>query len=68
MVGSVYEGCIIMPGLALALDALSERAAALPPISIETASPVGHYEPLVGVALGYAALERPVAPERTDAG
>ncbi|MFQ7452469.1 MAG: nitroreductase family protein [Flavonifractor plautii] len=26
------------------------------------------YEPLVGVALGYAALERPVAPERTDAG
>ena len=30
-----------MPGLALALDALSERAAALPPISIETASPVG---------------------------
>ena len=41
IVGSVYEGCIIMPGLALALDALSERAAALPPISIETASPVG---------------------------
>ena len=28
----------------------------------------GGYEPLVGVALGYAALERPVAPERTDAG
>lgn len=26
------------------------------------------YEPLVGVALGYAALERPAAPERTDAG
>lgn len=25
IVGSVYEGCIIMPGLALALDALSER-------------------------------------------
>ena len=39
IVGSVYEGCIIMPGLALALDALSERAAALSgPISIETAS------------------------------
>ena len=28
----------------------------------------GGYEPLVGVALGYAALERPAAPERTDAG
>ena len=27
----------------------------------------GGYEPLVGVALGYAALERPVAPERTEA-
>jgi len=39
--GSVYEGCIIMPGLRLALEALSEHAAALPPISIETASPVG---------------------------
>lgn len=39
--GSVYEGCIIMPGLRLALEALSEHAAALPPISIETAGPVG---------------------------
>ena len=28
----------------------------------------GGYEPLVGEALGYAALERPAAPERTDAG
>ena len=37
IVGSVYEGCSIMPGLALALDALSERAAALPPISLESA-------------------------------
>ena len=26
------------------------------------------YEPLVGVALGYAAPEHPAAPERTDAG
>ena len=34
--GSVYEGCIIMPGLTLALRAMSERAAALPPISIES--------------------------------
>lgn len=40
IIGSVYEGCILMPGLALALDALSERAAALPPISIESADPV----------------------------
>ena len=44
IVGSVYEGCSIMPGLALALDALSERAAALPPISLESAAPV----PLMG--------------------
>jgi len=42
--GSVYEGCILMPGLRLALEALSERAAALPPISMETAAPV----PLLG--------------------
>lgn len=34
--GSVYEGCIIMPGLTLALEAMSERAAALPPISLES--------------------------------
>ena len=39
IVGSVYEGCSIMPGLALALDALSERAAALPPISLESSAP-----------------------------
>ena len=41
LVGSVYEGCIIMPGLTLALDALSQRAAALPPISLEASAPVG---------------------------
>ena len=33
--GSVYEGCIIMPGVHLALEALWSRAAALPPISVE---------------------------------
>ena len=38
IVGSVYEGCSIMPGLALALDALSERAAELPSISLESPS------------------------------
>ena len=32
--GNVYEGCVIMPGVRLALEALSERAAALPHISI----------------------------------
>lgn len=38
-----YEGCIIMPGVRLALDALSQRAAALPQISIEApASILGH--------------------------
>lgn len=30
-----YEGCIIMPGVQVALEALSEQAAALPHISIE---------------------------------
>lgn len=30
-----YEGCIIFPGVLVALDALSERAAALPHISVE---------------------------------
>ena len=38
--GSVYEGCVIMPGVRLALEALSERAAELPHISIETGSAV----------------------------
>lgn len=39
--GSVYEGCMIMPGLTLALEAMSERAAALPPISIESPAQLG---------------------------
>lgn len=39
--GSVYEGCIIMPGLRLAQEAMSERAAALPPISLNAPAPVG---------------------------
>lgn len=30
-----YEGCVIMPGVQVALEALSEQAAALPHISIE---------------------------------
>ena len=33
-----YEGCIIFPGVLVALDALSERAAALPHISVEPPS------------------------------
>lgn len=32
--GQVYEGCIIMPGAVLGLEALSERAAELPHIAI----------------------------------
>ena len=40
IVGSVYEGCVIMPGLTLALEAMWDRADALPPISLETAAPV----------------------------
>ena len=38
--GSVYEGCVIMPGLNLALEAMWSRADALPPISLESAAPV----------------------------
>lgn len=62
IVGSVYEGCSIMPGLALALDALSERAAALPPISLESAAPVslmGHTTEEAmrsGVLCGHASM------------
>ncbi len=33
--GNTYEGCIIMPGVRVALEALSDRAAELPHISIE---------------------------------
>ena len=40
IVGSVYEGCVIMPGLTLALEAMWDRADALPPISLETTAPV----------------------------
>ncbi len=40
VVGSVYEGCVIMPGLNLALEAMWSRADALPPISLECAAPV----------------------------
>lgn len=34
----VYEGCIIMPGASLALEALWSRAAALSPISLEASA------------------------------
>lgn len=40
IVGSVYEGCVIMPGLILALEAMWSRADALPPISLEASDPV----------------------------
>lgn len=33
--GSTYEGCVILPGVRVSLEALSERAAELPHISIE---------------------------------
>ena len=38
--GSVYEGCVIMPGLTLALEAMWSRADALSPISLESTAPV----------------------------
>lgn len=41
--GNVYEGCVIMPGVRVALDALSDRAAELPHISIQApGSILGH--------------------------
>lgn len=41
--GNVYEGCVIMPGVRVALEALSDRAAELPHISIEPPlSVMGH--------------------------
>lgn len=41
--GNVYEGCVIMPGIRVALEALSERAAELPHISIEPPATIfGH--------------------------
>lgn len=35
LLGRTYEGCVIMPGVRVALEALSQRAAELPHISIE---------------------------------
>lgn len=35
LVGNNYEGCVLLPGVAVALEALSTRAAELPHISIE---------------------------------
>lgn len=41
--GSVFEGCAIMPGARLGLEALAERAANLPQISLEMPpGPLGH--------------------------
>ncbi len=41
--GNVYEGCVIMPGVELSLEALSDRAAELPHISIRPPeSALGH--------------------------
>lgn len=41
--GNTYEGCVIMPGVRVALEALSERAAELPHISIEPPATIfGH--------------------------
>lgn len=41
--GNSYEGCVIMPGIHLSLEALSDRAAGLPHISIARPSSIfGH--------------------------
>lgn len=41
--GNTYEGCVIMPGVRVSLESLSERTAALPHISIEPPTTIfGH--------------------------
>ena len=35
LVGNTYEGCVLLPGVTVALEALSDQAAELPHISIE---------------------------------
>ncbi len=43
IMGNTYEGCVILPGVQLSLEALSDRAAELPHISISPpASILGH--------------------------
>ncbi|MBR3752571.1 MAG: type III pantothenate kinase [Ruminiclostridium sp.] len=57
---STYQGCIIMPGVRLALEALSGRAAELPHISIEAPSSVLGRSTVdamrSGVVFGHAAM------------
>ncbi len=38
--GNTYEGCVLMPGVTVALEALSDQAAELPHISIEPPSTI----------------------------
>ena len=58
--GNVYEGCVIMPGVRVALDALSDRAASLPRISVQPpASILGHNSVDAmrsGAVYGYASM------------
>lgn len=58
--GNTYEGCIIMPGVRVALEALSERAAALPHISIELPSSIFGHNTVdamcSGIVYGYASM------------
>lgn len=43
LLGKTYEGCVIMPGVRVSLESLSERTAALPRISIEPPATIfGH--------------------------
>ena len=58
--GNVYEGCVIMPGVRVSLDALSDRAASLPRISVDPpASILGHNSVDAmrsGAVYGYASM------------
>lgn len=58
--GSTYEGCVIIPGLRIAVEALSQRAAELPHISIEPPSSILGRNTIdamrAGVLYGHAAM------------
>lgn len=58
--GNVYQGCVIIPGLRIAAEALSQRAAELPQISIERPNSILGRNTIdamrSGVVYGHAAM------------
>ena len=57
---NIYEGCVIMPGLKVAVEALSQRAAELPHISLEPPGSILGRNTIdamgVGAVYGHAAM------------